>query len=46
MYRGKNYAQPPPEIMSPKIALPRKKVCSLSAIMVQKLRYQYLVAYV
>jgi RNA-binding protein YhbY len=46
MYRGKNYAQPPPEIMSPKIALPRKKVCSLSAIMVQKLRYQCLVAYV
>uniref|UniRef100_A0A453CAG6 CRM domain-containing protein n=1 Tax=Aegilops tauschii subsp. strangulata TaxID=200361 RepID=A0A453CAG6_AEGTS len=25
MYRGKNYAQPPPEIMSPKVALPRKK---------------------
>ena len=35
MYRGKNYAQPPPEIMSPKIALPRKKVCFVSAIMLQ-----------
>uniref|UniRef100_A0A453CAH2 CRM domain-containing protein n=1 Tax=Aegilops tauschii subsp. strangulata TaxID=200361 RepID=A0A453CAH2_AEGTS len=35
MYRGKNYAQPPPEIMSPKVALPRKKVCSISAIMVK-----------
>ncbi|XP_044458186.1 uncharacterized CRM domain-containing protein At3g25440, chloroplastic-like [Triticum aestivum] len=33
MYRGKNYAQPPPEIMSPKVALPRKKLCSISAIM-------------
>jgi RNA-binding protein YhbY len=36
MYRGKNYAQPPPEIMSPKIALPRKKVCSFSAITIQE----------
>lgn len=26
MYRGKNYVQPPTEIMSPKITLPRKKV--------------------
>ncbi|TVU15411.1 hypothetical protein EJB05_38932 [Eragrostis curvula] len=25
MYRGKNYAQPPPEIMSPKVSLSRKK---------------------
>lgn len=30
MYRGKNYAQPPPEIMSPKIALPRKKALDKS----------------
>lgn len=27
MYRGKNYAQPPTEIMSPKVTLSRKKVC-------------------
>ena len=26
MYRGKNYVQPPPEIMSPKATLSRKKV--------------------
>lgn len=26
MYRGKNYSQPPTEIMSPRITLPRKKV--------------------
>ncbi|VAH49026.1 unnamed protein product [Triticum turgidum subsp. durum] len=30
MYRGKNYAQPPPEIMSPKVALPRKKALDKS----------------
>lgn len=28
MYRGKNYTQPPTEIMSPRITLPRKKVCA------------------
>lgn len=28
MYRGKNYSQPPTEIMSPKVTLPRKKVCA------------------
>lgn len=28
MYRGKNYSQPPTEIMSPKITLSRKKVSS------------------
>lgn len=26
MYRGKNYSQPPTEIMSPRITLPRKRV--------------------
>lgn len=26
MYRGKNYSQPPTEIMSPRVTLPRKKV--------------------
>ena len=26
MYRGKNYSQPPTEIMSPRITLSRKKV--------------------
>lgn len=31
MYRGKNYAQPPPEIMSPKVTLSRKKVCPLAS---------------
>ncbi|KAF8703554.1 hypothetical protein HU200_032368 [Digitaria exilis] len=30
MYRGKNYAQPPPEIMSPKVSLPRKKALDKS----------------
>ncbi|CAL5031281.1 unnamed protein product [Urochloa decumbens] len=30
MYRGKNYAQPPPEIMSPKVTLPRKKALDKS----------------
>lgn len=28
MYRGKNYSQPPTEIMSPRTTLPRKKVSS------------------
>lgn len=28
MYRGKNYSQPPTEIMSPRTTLPRKKVNS------------------
>lgn len=31
MYRGKNYAQPPPEIMSPKVTLSRKKVRLLAS---------------
>ncbi|CAN6268362.1 unnamed protein product [Urochloa humidicola] len=30
MYRGKNYVQPPPEIMSPKVTLPRKKALDKS----------------
>ncbi|KAL5215502.1 hypothetical protein ABZP36_006903 [Zizania latifolia] len=30
MYRGKNYAQPPPEIMSPRITLSRKKALDKS----------------
>lgn len=30
MYRGKNYAQPPPEIMSPKVSLSRKKALDKS----------------
>ncbi|GJN27192.1 hypothetical protein PR202_gb15189 [Eleusine coracana subsp. coracana] len=30
MYRGKNYAQPPPEIMSPKVSLNRKKALDKS----------------
>ncbi|KAL8144296.1 hypothetical protein V2J09_017328 [Rumex salicifolius] len=30
MYRGKNYAQPPTEIMSPQITLPRKKALDKS----------------
>jgi poly(A)-specific ribonuclease len=29
MYRGKNYSQPPTEIMSPRVTLPRKKVLRL-----------------
>lgn len=29
MYRGKNYSQPPTEIMSPRTTLSRKKVCHL-----------------
>ncbi|KAK9146075.1 hypothetical protein Sjap_005978 [Stephania japonica] len=29
MYRGKNYAQPPTEIMSPRSTLPRKKLSAL-----------------
>lgn len=31
MYRGKNYSQPPTEIMSPRSTLSRKKVLLLSA---------------
>lgn len=31
MYRGKNYSQPPTEIMSPRITLSRKKVDPLSS---------------
>lgn len=30
MYRGKNYVQPPPEIMSPKVTLSRKKALDKS----------------
>ncbi|KAH9603227.1 hypothetical protein KSS87_004838 [Heliosperma pusillum] len=30
MYRGKNYAQPPTEIMSPRVTLPRKKALDKS----------------
>ncbi|KAI8523353.1 hypothetical protein RHMOL_Rhmol13G0066400 [Rhododendron molle] len=30
MYRGKNYSQPPTEIMSPRISLPRKKALDKS----------------
>ena len=30
MYRGKNYSQPPTEIMSPRVTLSRKKVILLS----------------
>ncbi|XP_006652457.1 uncharacterized CRM domain-containing protein At3g25440, chloroplastic [Oryza brachyantha] len=30
MYRGKNYAQPPPEIMSPRVSLSRKKALDKS----------------
>ncbi|WVZ86233.1 hypothetical protein U9M48_033048 [Paspalum notatum var. saurae] len=30
MYRGKNYVQPPPEIMSPKVSLSRKKALDKS----------------
>ncbi|KAL8260333.1 hypothetical protein R6Q59_028286 [Mikania micrantha] len=30
MYRGKNYSQPPTEIMSPKVTLPRKKALDKS----------------
>ncbi|XP_066343160.1 uncharacterized CRM domain-containing protein At3g25440, chloroplastic-like isoform X2 [Miscanthus floridulus] len=37
MYRGKNYAQPPPEIMSPKVSLSRKKALDKSKYM-EKLR--------
>lgn len=32
MYRGKNYSQPPTEIMSPKMTLSKKKVLSLTPI--------------
>lgn len=32
MYRGRNYAQPPTEIMSPRIALSKRKVMSLTYI--------------
>ena len=37
MYRGKNYVQPPPEIMSPKVTLPRKKVFLSSSFARQKI---------
>lgn len=38
MYRGRNYSQPPTEIMSPKVTLTRKKVWPTSLSRKSKLK--------
>lgn len=42
MYRGKNYSQPPAEIMSPKMTLSKKKVLSLLLLLVKMLTLVYI----
>lgn len=41
MYRGKNYSQPPTEIMSPRISLPRKKVIILLPSLLYTCKYSF-----